>query len=200
MTSAQTPNGAFWTWFVEHEASLFAITSDNNQVLDSLAQALNNVAEDLTFEIGPVIDGRRDLVISAAGIKSAFPAVTELVAAAPPLPRWRLIAFRPRRTPIMTITIGDTTVDPANVEFTLLSNGRELGLYLFTPGYDETNTAFGQIGYLMLDEALGEYDVETKVGLIKFFDFEAHPDSKRFPLAKLPEIFDAHYAELTKSH
>jgi hypothetical protein len=38
---------------------------------------------------------------------------------------------------------------------------------LFIPGFREDDVALQQIGYLLLDGALGEYDVETRLGLIK---------------------------------
>jgi hypothetical protein len=46
------------------------------------------------------------------------------------------------------------------------------------------------IAYLMLDEALGEYDVETKIGLIQMLPRETPPSMKRYPLSKLAELFD----------
>jgi hypothetical protein len=192
-----TPEQRFWTWFQQNDELLFDFERDQDRIFDALAKALASVATDLTFEFGPHADGRRDFVISAGGIKSAFPAVKALVVAAPELPRWRVIAFRPRRAPIMTITFGDRTVRAEDVEFCLLSNGRELGIYLFFDGYREDEKAtWGHIGYLLLDEALGEYDVETKVGPIRFFPSDAHPELARSPLPELPAMFDALYAQL----
>ena len=69
---------------------------------------------------------------------------------------------------MMAISFSDRTVRPKDVEFSLLSNGRELWITLFFDGYRESERAiWGQIGYLLLDQALGEYDVETKVGPIQ---------------------------------
>jgi len=91
------------------------------------------------------------------------------------------------------------TVRPKDVEFCLLSNGRALAIYLFFDGYRESERAiWGQIGYLFLDQALGEHDVETKVGPIQFFPSSAHPEAARYPFPELPAIFDAHFAELPR--
>jgi hypothetical protein len=194
-----TPERRFWIWFWQSEELLFDFERDRDQIFAALATALAAVAADLTFEIGPRIEGRRDFVISAGGIKSAFAAVKALAAAAPALPRWNVLAFRPRRAAILAISFGGRTVRPKDVEFCVLSNGSDLGIYLFFDGYRESErTIWGQIGYLFLDQALGEYDVETKVGPIKFFPFSAHPEAARYPLPELPVIFDARYAELPR--
>lgn len=68
--------------------------------------------------------------------------------------------------------------------------GKNAGLYLFIPGYRENDDTFKQIGYLMLDEALGEFDVETRLGLIKMLAPEGHTSGKRHPLPELPRLFD----------
>jgi hypothetical protein len=193
-----TPEQKFWTWFRQSEALLFDFERDRDRIFAALTTALAAVAADLTFEVGPRIDGRRDFVISAGGIRSAFAAVEALTAAAPVLPNWNVIAFRPRRA-AMTITFGGRTVRPDEVEFCLLSNGRELGIYLFFDGYRESErTIWGQIGFLLLDQALGEYDVATKVGPIEFFPWSAHRQAVRYPLPELPVIFDARFAELPR--
>ena len=54
----------------------------------------------------------------------------------------------------------------------------------------------GQIAYLLLDEALGEYDVETKIGAIEIRASESETSEPRFPLEQLPDRFD----QLWSSH
>jgi hypothetical protein len=165
----ETTQDAFWNWFIQHEVELFNFDPDQEiereKLFDELATQLQKVSRNLTFEFGPK-GPTREFVISAAGIKSAFPAVVRLAEAAPGLDRWQITAFRPRRAPVMTIEIGDNSVDPRDVQFSLLNNGKMAGIYLFIPGFREDDVAFKQIGYLLLDEALGEYDVETRLGLI----------------------------------
>ena len=91
---------AFWKWFVRNEAMLFDFEKDQEKTFHLLATELQKIHSSLTFEFGPKINSIRDFVISADGIRAAFPAVIELAGAAPTLERWRVIAFRPRRTPI----------------------------------------------------------------------------------------------------
>jgi hypothetical protein len=191
----------FWAWFEQSEALLFGFEHDQQRVSHQLTMALADVSRDLTFEFGKPRDGTRDFVISAGGIKSAFAAVEALADAAPALSRWKLIKFRPRRTPIMELTYASKAMKPEDIEFCVLSNGRELGIYLFFDGYSEDEAPiWSQIGYLLLDEALGEHAVEAKVGPIRFFPFDAHPDVARRPLPDLPAIFDARFAALKREH
>jgi hypothetical protein len=187
-----TPQDEFWNWFIQHQAEFFDFDPDKEQererLFDLLATELQKVNRD-TFEFGPE-GATRKFVISAAGIKSAFPAVVRLAEAAPALERWRVTAFRPRRATVMRIEIEDKNVDPKDVQFSLLDNGKMAGIYLFIPGFREDDVALKQIGYLLLDEALGEYDVETRLGLIKMLSPDTRTIGDRYPLAELPRLFD----------
>lgn len=189
-----TDGKKFWNWFVRHESDLFDFERDQERIFDHLAAELQKVDPDLTFEFGPK-ERTREFVISAGGIKRAFPAVEALVNAAPPLDKWRVTAFRPRRSPCI-VEISGKQVDPADVQFTLLDNGMMAGIYLFIPGFREDDIVFKQIGYLMLDDALGEYDVETRVGLIEMLPAEMPTDGARYPLSELPVLFDRLVARL----
>jgi hypothetical protein len=183
------PVTKFWRWFTKHEKRLWNFEEDQERIFDELATELQKVDQNLTFEFGPQ-KTKREFVISAAGIKSAFPAVVSLAKAAPALERWQITAFRPRRTTLSIIEFRNKQVDPAAVQFSMLSNGERLGLYLFIPGFCDDDADYGQIGYLMLDEALGEYDVETGLGLIKMMPLDTLTDYERHPLAELPSLFD----------
>lgn len=193
----KSPAQAFWAWFRKNESRLFDVEREQAQVFAELAAALKPLGPDLTFEFGPKQDGRREFAISAGGMKAAFPAVEALVAAAPALPRWNILAFRPRRAAPMPLTFGDTTVDPADVDCCLTVEDGQIGLYLFFRGYtDALSDAWGQVGFLLLDQALGERDVSLKVGPIGFLSFDVHPEADRFPLPQLAARFDERVASL----
>lgn len=183
---------AFWHWFDVHQDELFDFRvgeMDQERIFDDLSERLGRVHRHLTFEFGPRVD-QREFVISAGGIREAFSAVTSLVAAAPKLDRWHITAFRPRRSPLNSVQIGEISVHPDDVEFSLLTKGSVIGIYLFLPGFREGNVVLNQVAYLMLDDALGEYDVETKVGLIKMMPPEAPRTTRRYPFPELPSLFD----------
>lgn len=145
----------FWEWFEKNKDEIFDFELDQERILDKLSDRLARVHRDLTFEFVPKEDGHREFVVSAGGLKQAFPAVSSLVSAAPHLDRWRIIAFRPRRSPLYHIQIGDKSLDPDDLEFSLFAAGSAIGVQLFIPGFREDDTTLKQIGYLMLDNALG---------------------------------------------
>lgn len=184
-----TPQNEFWNWFIQNEPKLFDFEANQEEIFDEIATQLQKVDPNLTFEFGPKA-GRREFVISAGGISSSFSAVSSLADSAPPLERWSVIAFRPRRKPPNTVEFRGKRVDPCDVQVSLLDNGKMPGVYLFIPNFREDDTDLKQIGYLLLDEALGEHDVESRLGLIKMFSPETPTKGKRYPLANLPALFD----------
>jgi hypothetical protein len=189
----------FWDWFVRHEPELFGFRADREDeresVFDELTAQLQKVHPDLAFEFGPNAV-KREFVISAGGIKGAFSSVKSLVGAAPILDRWQITAFRPRRNPINVVEFRGKRVDPRDVQFTLLSNENMPGVRLFIPGYKESDSELKTIGYLLLDESLGEYDVETHLGLIEMLSPDTRTDGQRHPFPELPRQFDELVASL----
>lgn len=194
----------FWKWFEENQEVLFHFEKDRDGIFSRLAKALNDVHGDLTFEFGPIRkDGTREFVISAGGIKSAFPSVEALYAVAPKLPKWIILKFRPRRIPINDIEFAGRKVRARDVHYAIFrdEDPKKLGVMLFLDGYSEKEkrSVWGQIGYLFLDEALGEYDVETHVGAIVFFSRESNYFQQARPLSELPAHFDAYLGRKTSS-
>ena len=188
----------FWRWFAAHEEMLYNFERDQETTFDKLATQLQRIDRHLAFEFGPKVDNRREFVISAGGIRDAFPVVIALVTAASRLERWQITAFRPRRPPAGSIELRGKTVDASKVQFSLRDNGKIIGIDLFLPDYDEKEVAWQEIGYLFLDEALGEYDMETKVGPIRMFPCNQPVQGERFMLSELPEIFDRHILTLER--
>lgn len=186
---------AFWKWFASNEQRLFAFEKDQEAIFDDLGREMSRVHSDLTFEFGPVRDGKREFVISAGGIKSAFPAVESLYRKAPSLERWIWIKFRPRRSHLSDLGYGGKRIRADDVRYLLAKDADRVGIVLFFEGYtEEQSNTYGQIGYLFLDEALGEYAVETQVGFIEFQSTESKYFSQSSPLSELPKQFDEYWA------
>ena len=184
------PEAQFWAWFEKNEDMLFHFERNQDSTFEKLNAAMSKVHPDLTFEFGPVFDGKREFVISADGLKDAFPSVESLHASAPALPRWTFIKFRPRR-PTMIIQIGGLQLEPDDLEVAIESDGDKAGFIIFVKGYNESQkNQFGQAVFIMLDHAIGEYDMETKVGFIEIKSFEEESRYKRHRLDDLPQMFD----------
>jgi hypothetical protein len=189
-----TKEQEFWDWFIVHDTEFFTFDPENGpareRLFDKLEVELHKVHPKLTFAFGPPNEATREFVISAAGLKSVFPAVVCLVDAAPRLERWCVIAFRPRRPLPCVLEIAGFEVSSEDVEFSLLHNRETVGIRLFIPGFQDQDSNWQQVGYLFLDEALGEFDVESRLGLIKMYPPEASTQEKRHPLSELPSAFD----------
>jgi hypothetical protein len=191
----------FWTWFAAESPRLLALDGSNDPLLDSLAGALQRVHPDLTFELGPrVTSGRREFVISADGLRKVFPEVEALAAAAPPLPQWTVIKFRPRRPTLSLLELSGEKFDPDRARFLLVKDAPgKVGIVLFLEHYSkDRHDVFAKAGYLLLDEALGEYDMETRVGAIDFLTADSPYFTRSYPLTTLAADFDAHFASPKK--
>jgi hypothetical protein len=181
----------FWKWFIENEEVLFDFEQDQETVFEALADALHLVNEQLTFEFGRQEDGCREFVISADGNRESFPFVVGLADAAPKLKRWRVTKFRPRRSLDFDLTFDNERLSPRDLLFSIEPDNGLAGLTLFMRGLNERNhrTYLG-VAFLFLDHALGEYDVETKVGYIDVQPMEAESSLPKHAFTEIPVVFD----------
>lgn len=190
-----TPETRFWKWFQKNEEVLFNFEEDRENIFDALGSEMRKVNQDLTFEFGPITeDGRREFVISAGGIKAAFPSVESLAASAPDLEKWIFVKYRQRRNPLNDLEFGGVHVAANEVHFQMFKDGEKVGIVLFLEGQNDAQSdIYTSIGYLMLDEALGEFDIETKVGFIEFHNRDSEYFEGARLLSELPEAFDNYF-------
>ena len=184
------PEDNFWKWFSSNESTLYDFDKNQEAIFNSLSIELHKVNPNLTFEFSPKIDGHREFVISADGIRDAFPAVEALYAKAPVLPRWKFIKFRQRHDP-SDITYGGITIEARKVRVLIVREDQRAKLTIYVQGYSQAqHKAYAPIVFLLLDQALGEYDVETNVGQIQIKSVTDAP-TNTCTLAELPKNFDA---------
>lgn len=185
-----TKEETFWKWFQANEARLFDFEQDREKIFGELGRELKKVHPDLVFEFGPKNE-KRDFTVSADGIKEAFPAVISLVDKTPPLERWKILKFRQRGKPDVNITLNGETMNGDQFKFTLEPDGKKAGITLYIDGYDETRRdLFAKAGFILLDNCLGEYDMETKVGFVEFKPASEPSSLTKQPLSELPGTFD----------
>jgi hypothetical protein len=163
----------FWSWFVDNQARYFEMDFENiyqrNKLFDELSSHLIEIDENLTFEFGKLPEGKMDFVISAGGIEATFPKVIKLADKAPTIRNWKITAFRQPKDFNTTIEIAGIKVDPKETLVQLYRDGEKIGVVLYMPEFKETpHQLYEQLGFLLLDQALGEYVVGTKVGFIEF--------------------------------
>ncbi len=187
-------NSSFWDWFEKNESRYFSMDFNNQQeqekLFDELGNRLEKINENFTFEFGKLDENTMDLVISAGGIEQAFPEVIALVNAAPKLERWKTTAFRQKKDEVSSIQLGGIEINGDNTVVRLYKDGDKIGVVLFLPEYTETpNQVFEQIGFLLLDQTLGEYVVGTKVGFVEFEKNEGVIENS-MKLGEMPFYFE----------
>ena len=74
------------------------------------------------------------------------------------------------------------------------------GIQLLIPGFKENDMTVKQIAYLILNNTLGEYDVETQVGLSQILAPESPRTAQGYPFSELPSLFDHLVSMLTEPH
>jgi hypothetical protein len=102
-----------------------------------------------------------------------------------------MIAFRPRKSMSELELGGGKIVKVADLRFRTLAPpapGAKLDVAIYGPGPvdDPMKTAV----FLLLDSALGEYDVETRLGEIQILDGKQAPADAR-PFSQLAALVDA---------
>ena len=177
----------FWRAFLRTEAAIFGGNGDTTE----LGELIARVHPDLEFDVGPLEAGRRELVISAGGIRDAFPAVEALARGAPPLGRWDVVRYRQRHPVSGTVTLQGLSLSPENVRFEIPAGGPAEGIVLYMPGYSaQEHSRYLALALLMLDALLGEYDVETKLGSIVIENLGPDRGARAMTLERLPGVFD----------
>jgi hypothetical protein len=179
-----TREGQFWKWFVENSSKLseFAIDpkilpSNDDPIIQELDTAFSKVAEGLTFEISGLTDFGREFIVSANGNRKLFAIALRLVGAAPVLPGWKFIAFRQSKDTHISLTFGDLKISGDDIWFKVTPDWEKLDIVLYIKGLTARNhkTMLGA-AFIMLDNALGEYDVETKIGGIDLQPLPSKPE------------------------
>lgn len=183
----------FWRWFQDNQPFLYHYEKDREHIFPALEEELRKIHPELTFEFGPKNGDQREFVISANGQREAFSSVLELVAAAPELPRWKIVPFRQRRRAAIAVGYGETQFSPSQVEFTYEVNQGQLDLVLFLNDYDALGKPgdYQTIAWILLEHLLGEYDLEMKVRSIAIEDFRHFGTGPRRKLSELPSVVDA---------
>lgn len=182
----------FWKWFAEHSQQLFEFEADRDRVFAQLSRELSRVEKGLTFEFGPVTDARREFIISANGIRARFPAVQSLAAAAPSFPEWVIIPFRPPKdlTQFRSIRINAVSISLDDVWFSYELSDSRMNLEIFIRGLTAQNEReLAGAGFLLLDLALGEYVVATRIGGIAWRPLPPAPEAEQLlPLAEIINV------------
>jgi hypothetical protein len=197
LLSRKSPEQRFWDWFQRNQRRLLRSDPRDPLWVRDLSAHLKRVHPDLTWEASADTEPVRELIISANGMLSAFAAVDSLVDAAPPLPQWTIVRFRPR-VPAYAgskLEYEGILVRGDDIECVLTCEEQGLGLRIYIRGCPTAHDLqFAGAAFIHLDSALGEYDVGCKLGPISVLPFEDDADEpNRFPFSELRERFDQEF-------
>ena len=175
----------FWAWF-EKQAVRFAALRDmpEEAALNEIQDRLHAYCEHLWFEIGGAPDGPMEFIISAEGNERYFSEVSELANAAPHVPGWNIIPFKPAHGFDFVTTYEGVRLDPKCCWFLPLTSAREpgrVGLRVGVPCYVAGNAETIKSGlYIVADAGLGELVSGQRIAFIEVCELPADPDQDGF--------------------
>mgnify|MGYP003571207062 CR=1 FL=1 len=194
----------FWAWFQANEDSLYHFETDREAIFDRLHAEMLKVYPQAAFEIGSVLpDGRREFILSASANADGFPAVESLYATAPPLSRWIVAKFIPRRSgdPLTYTEAGGKILRTSQLRYSLKPVSERVDISIFV---DDASAYDGDdLEYLVwnaLKTFLGEEDLGIRVRNYSILDETSDGYEKSREISHLVAEFDAYFAEQKKSY
>lgn len=186
----------FWNWFSKNSNQYYRFEQNQNALFQKLKSELNKIDPNLVFEFSPILeDGKREFVISADGIKSSFPTVTNLTNQAPKIDKWEIVAFRQPRKFIDQINYDGLTIKFENVFFRYEKNNGKINLELNIKGFYES-AEWTAATFILLDNILGEYHTEMSLDFIDKKELDDNEKHELFPIVMLPQIIQDYHSEL----
>ena len=172
----------FWNWFLKHQSvylNLGEIKSElRSAAIDEMQFELSKYCDQIFFEIGGAEgDHRGTLIISAAGDLDFFPHVRALVAAAPTMRDWEVIAFKPAEAGPVVINYEDQLFNPEKIIFIPLMHDaypESVGIKVCFEDFEDVNEEYYMGATLLMLEALiGE---EAAVNDIEYLEVGRLPE------------------------
>ncbi|WP_186763763.1 hypothetical protein [Planomicrobium sp. CPCC 101079] len=183
---------AFWQWFEANGQLYYELPEDKTEkLLYQLDKKIRKVNQDLAWEFSmDLIDGKREFTVSADGIVEAFGDVESLVKAAPELPDFEIIPFRQAREDEFSAECNGIrlTMDDIFYSYEVGEETKLVHLCLYIKGLTPENAEdYISLAFVLLDTAIGEYNVGMHVGEIDFERYKYNRGAK--PLDTLKELF-----------
>lgn len=133
-----------------------------------------------------------NLVISCDGISASIKSVKAVIATAPALDNWKIIAFRQRKS-VADQELDGVVIKLKDIFFTYSFNENNLiNLTIYVKNYaNEQRNTFLAITFLYLDHLIGEYDVMSKLGAIDVRKLEDKSYDHLLPITELVDLCDS---------
>lgn len=168
-----------------NEDRVWNLESDKDGIVQDVQRELSQYCEDLEIEVSNEEQGQRELIISAGGDATLFPNVEDLVANAPELARWKILALKPPRGFEFELDCGIGKIVPEELFFEPLSSGAKpnsLGILVFVPE-GLVKKDIEQYIRLVVETGLGERDA----AVIEHIEVAPMPEDPS-PYLALPQL------------
>lgn len=107
--------------------------------------------------------------------------------------KWKIVAFRQPTSLDIELTADNKILSPKQIWFYAIPNLDKLDLLIFVEHFSDIDENFIIMAiFVLLDAALGEYDVETVIGRLEFHELPEHPKELHLkPFVELPKFVDS---------
>jgi hypothetical protein len=183
----------FWRLFEQKAGALARISSADDPLYDELLEQLQRIDEGLYIEFAAA-PGHCVLVVTAEGDRELFDLAEAVVAAAPQVAGWDIVALKPKLGFPREVSWEGVRVDVAEVVFEPLSeeDSNDLGLRLLVPGLAEEDVEHVHNALLrVLDHALGERQFADSVQYTEVACLD-EPAEDYIPLVELEAFIEWH--------
>ena len=190
----------FWNWFSKNNKPYLFIhqvdLEERERLLDDLMKELHKYCGQLFFEMGGHPDDMQELIITAEGHKENFPVAEALVAAAPEIQGWKMIALIPPRDADFEINFEGVVLKPDEIWFFPLQNENDpgkIGVRVFIKNYEvmKDNSFFMPALYKVLDVILGEKSFALDLDYVDADQLPENPEDMRLSkLELLPQFIE----------
>lgn len=190
-----TAESRFWSWFSKNSDRLCHFEIDQEAIFDELSSALKEYKDGIVFEISAEKEKCREFILSADGIKDLFPYVSALAKAAPPFKNWKIIPFRPRMADYSKFSLeyAGHKFDPNSIWCHSRTEEDSFDVIFYHQGLvEEERNKFISGTYILLDMAIGEFDVVTGIRYIDHQALPENPESEGLqPFSDFRRAFDS---------
>lgn len=158
MTNDSQNIAAFWEVFSKNSAALASIQSAENPIYDVILEQLHQIHKDVYFMFS-TSPGNNEAIITAEGNLALFSLVDKIVAQAPVIPGWTLLALVPKHGFPKTAGAEGLTVKMDHIVFHPLERegSTDLGFRILVPGLKEKDIDKCSLAILRaIDHGVGE--------------------------------------------
>jgi hypothetical protein len=192
--SSVTPEEAFWSWFSQNEQKIYQADDINDSAIQELYARIHKVHPDLTIEFGKAADGKKTMAISADGISELFSYVIRLCNELKLLSNWIVFPFRQRLDNIgdLEIRMDGNLIKGEDILFVSRETENRIDLDICVKNMETIDNPVINAIFLMLDSAVGEYDVVSKIGNVDIKPYSSLKNNDQLTaLVELPRLVDS---------